>query len=295
MSAKTVVAVLPPPQPHWVGDGFLVRPLFGELAFTAAPSPFLMFDWAAPRDFAPSATPRGVGPHPHRGFETVTIVYDGAVEHRDSAGHEGRIGPGDVQWMTAGSGVLHEELHAQAVSKTGGRVSMAQLWVNLPAADKMTAPRYQAITAGEIPTVRVGDADVRVIAGSLVDAEGVGHRGPAATFTPIAVWDGRIGPSGRFEAPLPGGWRCLVAVLSGQVSVGDQTIGTAEVAFLSEAGANLFVTSGESEAHFLVLAGEPIDEPIARYGPFVMNTRAELQQAMQDFRSGAMGQLEPSV
>jgi quercetin 2,3-dioxygenase len=294
MHSKSVVTVLPTPRPHWVGDGFLVRPLFGNLAFTAAPSPFLMFDWAAPVDFPPATARRGVGPHPHRGFETVTIVYAGEVEHRDSAGYAGKIGPGDVQWMTAGSGVLHEEMHSLAATRAGGPVSMAQLWVNLPAAHKMTAPRYQPIEAKDIPTVRSGGAEVRVIAGSLDDAEGTTHRGPAATFTPLSVWDGRLAAESRFEAPLPQGWRTLVAVLAGEVEVGGRRISADTVAILDDEAGRVTLTAGAADVRFLVLAGEPIDEPIAHYGPFVMNTRAELQQAFDDFNNGAMGDLTGS-
>jgi len=294
MRAKSVLAVLPTPRQHWVGDGFLVRPLFGDLAFTAAPSPFLMFDWAAPVDFPPASARRGVGPHPHRGFETVTIVYDGEVEHRDSAGYSGKIGPGDVQWMTAGSGVLHEEMHSLAVTRSGGPVSMAQLWVNLPAAHKMTAPRYQPIEAKDIPTARFPDAEVRVIAGTLDDAEGTSLRGPAATFTPLSVWDGRLAAGGRFTAPIPAGWRTLVAVLAGDVEVGGRRVPADTVAVLDDDAGAVTLTAGTSDVRFLVLAGEPIDEPIAHYGPFVMNTREELQRAFDDFRSGAMGDLTGS-
>lgn len=294
MNTKSVATLLPPPQSHWVGDGFLVRPLFGEAAFTATPSPFLMFDWAAPVDFPPASARRGVGPHPHRGFETVTIVYAGEVEHRDSAGYAGKIGPGDVQWMTAGSGVLHEEMHSQAATRAGGPVSMAQLWVNLPAAHKMTAPRYQPIEAKDIPTVAFAGAAVRVIAGELTDASGTTHRGPAETFTPLAVWDGRLDAGGRFEAPIPAGWRTLVAVLAGKADVCGTPVPANSVAILDDADGTVTVAAGGEAVRFLVLTGEPIDEPIANYGPFVMNTRAELQQAFDDFRRGGMGTLEAS-
>lgn len=294
MRNKSVATVLPTPRPHWVGDGFLVRPLFGEVAFTAVPSPFLMFDWAAPIDFPPAAARRGVGPHPHRGFETVTIVYDGEVEHRDSAGFEGRIGAGDVQWMTAGSGVLHEELHSMAATRAGGPVSMAQLWVNLPAADKMTPPRYQSIEAKDIPTVRFDGAAVRVIAGTLVDAEGATHRGPAETFTPLMVLDGHVAAGGRFEIPVPDGWRTLVAILAGDAEVGDRRVPANSVAILEDENGQVKLVAGEADVRFLVLSGEPIDEPIAHYGPFVMNTRKELQQAFDDFNNGVMGDLTAS-
>lgn len=289
--SKTVRAVLPPPAPHWVGDGFHVRPLFGDLAFTAVPSPFLMFDWAAPRDFPPGDSPRGVGPHPHRGFETVTLVYAGEVEHRDSAGYAGRIGPGDVQWMTAGSGVLHEEMHSLAATRAGGAVSMAQLWVNLPAAHKMTAPRYQAIEAADIPTARFEHATARVIAGNLADADGRVHHGPADTFTPLGVWDLHLEPGALLRLPIPTGWRTTVATLAGTAQIADRPVPETTITVVSDEGDGLEIAA-DAPAHLLVLTGAPIDEPIAHYGPFVMNTRAELQRAFDDFRSGAMGTME---
>lgn len=289
--AKTVEVVLPAPAPHWVGDGFQVRPIFADAAFTDRVSPFLMFDWAAPRDFPPSRTPRGVGPHPHRGFETVTLVYAGEVEHRDSAGHGGRIGPGDVQWMTAGSGVLHEEVHSRAATEAGGPVSMAQLWVNLPATAKMMPPRYQAITAQDIPTVRLGGARFRVVAGELAGDDGVVLRGPAATVTPLAVLDGVVAAGDSVDLPIPRGWRTSIAVLSADPVIAGQTVRGPGVACLSDAGDFVRIAAGAQDARVLVLTGRPIDEPIAHLGPFVMNTRAELEQAVFDFRSGAMGRL----
>lgn len=290
-TAKMIRAVLPTPSPHWVGDGFLVQPLFGGLAFTEIPSPFLMFDWAAERVFPPSDVPRGVGPHPHRGFETVTIVYAGEVEHRDSAGHSGKIGPGDVQWMTAGRGVLHEEMHSMAVTRTGGTVSMAQIWVNLPAAHKMTEPRYQAILAADIPSLRFDGVVVRVVAGTLTDPNGTEHTGPASTHSPLAVWDIRLEPGSRLKLPIPAGWRTSVASLAGTVEIGGAPVRGAAVAIVSDEGGDLVIGS-EGGAHVLVLTGAPIEEPIAHHGPFVMNTRAELQRAFEDYRAGAMGWME---
>ncbi len=290
-TTKTIRAVLPSPQPHWVGDGFLVQPLFGGLAFTAVPSPFLMFDWAAERIFPPSEVPRGVGPHPHRGFETVTLVYAGEIEHRDSAGHAGRIGPGDIQWMTAGSGVLHEEMFSAAATRAGGAVSMAQLWVNLPAADKMTDPRYQAITADQVPAARFDGATIRVVAGELVDGAGREHRGPAETHTPMAVWDAHLEPGAQLRLPIPEGWRTSVAVLTGAIEIARGPVNGAAVAIVSDEGGDLEMASADG-AHVLILTGAPIDEPIANHGPFVMNTRRELQQAFDDFRSGAMGSMD---
>ena len=290
MTAKTVETVLETPRPHWVGDGFLVRPLFGPLAFTPAVSPFLMFDWAAPTHFPPSDERRGVGPHPHRGFETVTIVYDGAVDHRDSAGHTDSIAAGDVQWMTAGAGVVHEEFHGGTVGRDGGTVSMAQLWVNLPAAHKMTKPRYQAIPARDIPTVGLDGGRVRVIAGPWSGAEGV-VEGPARTHSPLAVWDVVLEGGARFVAAIPAGWTATVAVLDGAVDLGGHRLEGARVAVLGRAGDGIDLVAGASGAKLLVLSGEPIGEPIAAHGPFVMNTREEIRAAIDDYNAGRMGTL----
>lgn len=291
MSMRTIATLLEAPPAHWVGDGFLVRPLFGEAAFTAIPSPFLMLDWAAPTAFPPSSKPHGVGPHPHRGFETVTIVYDGEVEHRDSAGYAGRIGPGDVQWMTAGSGVLHEEMHGRDFAARGGRVSMAQLWVNLPAADKMTAPRYQPIVADQIPTVALDGCRLRVIAGSFDDRDGITHIGPAQTFSPLSVWDGRFEAGGVLETTLAADWTVLVVVLEGGFDIAGRPVAAGRTAILNRDATTLRLEASGEGARFLVLAGRPIDEPIAHMGPFVMNTREELVRAVDDFRSGRMGRL----
>lgn len=291
MTTRKIARVLDAPRPHWVGDGFLVRPLFGPLAFTEAVSPFLMLDWAAPTEFPPSDTPRGVGPHPHRGFETVTIVYDGAVDHRDSAGHVDSIAAGDVQWMTAGAGLVHEEFHGAAVSKTGGTVSMAQLWVNLPARHKATPPRYQPILARDIPVVALPGLRLRVIAGSAPGAVD-GLAGPAKTFSPLAVWDVVAEPGATFSAPLPKGWTALVVVLEGSVDLPGGTVAAARVAVLDRAGEAIGLTAGEGGAKLLVLAGEPIDEPIVAYGPFVMNSREEIRAAIDDFNAGRMGSLD---
>lgn len=286
MTDRRVTAVLTTPSRHWVGDGFLVRPLFAEAAFTEALSPFLMFDWAAERRFEPSPTPRGVGPHPHRGFETVTLVYAGEVEHRDSAGHADRIGAGDVQWMTAGAGVVHEEMLGRRVDEVGGPVSMAQIWVNLPARDKATPPRYQPITTADIPTVAFEGASLRVVAGSLGET-----KGPARTHTPLAVYDGRIAAGAEIDLPVPAGWTGLVAVLSGAVSIGERRVAAESVAVLDRSGDRVRLVGADAESRLLILTGEPLGEPIAQMGPFVMNTREELVRAVEDFRRGAMGRL----
>lgn len=286
MSHKTIERVIEAPQPHWVGDGFYVRPLFADLAFTPHISPFLMFDYAAPVEFPPSQTPPGVGPHPHKGFETVTIVYAGEVEHRDSAGHSGTIGVGDVQWMTAGSGLLHQEFHSHEAAKRGGVVSMAQLWVNLRKSDKSAAPRYQDIRASDIPNVPVpnGHGIVRVIAGAFENA-----RGPADTFTRMDVLDMRLKAGDHFTLTQHEGDTALVNVLSGRVKINaTQEITASRFVACSQAGTSLEIEALE-DSLVLFLGGEPIDEPIAAYGPFVMNTQDEIRQAINDFRAGKMG------
>ncbi|MFO1155143.1 MAG: pirin family protein [Rhodospirillales bacterium] len=276
---------------HWVGDGFSVRSLFSYDALDARISPFLLLDYAGPHVFAPTRQRRGVGQHPHRGFETVTIVYDGEVEHRDSAGNGGIIGPGDVQWMTAGGGILHEEYHSPAFAKTGGPFRMLQLWVNLPAKDKGTPGAYQGITAAEIPVVDLpgGGGRARIIAG-----EWLGAHGPARTFTPINVWDIRLHADADIGIPLPEGHTALLVGLTGHVTVnGDEGMGEADVLLLDrEAGSVRIHADGDSL--LLVLTGEPIDEPIVGYGLFVMNSEAEIRQAIDDFSHGRIGRPAPA-
>jgi len=268
---------------HWVGDGFPVRSLFSYDELGAHSSPFLLLDFAGPHHFEPTKDRRGVGQHPHRGFETVTIVYDGEVEHRDSTGHGGVIGPGDVQWMTAGGGILHEEYHSPAFARTGGLFRMVQLWVNLPAKDKMAPGGYQAITAANIPVVDLpeGRGKARVIAGELL-----GTTGPARTFTPINVWDLSVNGGSDFALPLPEGHTAMLVVLRGRITVnGVQQAGEAEMVLLSRDGSDVAIHADDA-ATVLVLTGEPIDEPIVGYGPFVMNSEAEIRQAVDDFKSG---------
>jgi len=273
---------------HWVGDGFPVRTLLSYPSLGPVITPFLLLDYAGPMDFPPTEKRLGVGEHPHRGFETVTIVYAGEVEHRDSSGGGGRIGPGDVQWMTAASGIVHEEFHGRGFARRGGRFEMVQLWVNLPAARKMSPPGYQAILDGEIPAVALpeGQGTVRVIAGEFS-----GRRGPARTFTPMNVWDLRLDSDQRTDLALPDGWTTALVVLSGSLRVnGSDPVGEAEVGLFDRAGASLCIDSAAG-ARALLLCGEPIDEPIVGSGPFVMNTGLEIYQAMKDYREGRMGHL----
>lgn len=285
---KRVLGVYSAPRPHWVGDGFPVRSMFSYQSHGKQLSPFLLLDYAGPADFGPTDTPRGVGMHPHRGFETVTIVYKGEVAHRDSTGQGGVIGPGDVQWMTAGAGILHEEFHSDAFTGTGGALEMVQLWVNLPARNKMTRPGYQAILDREIPAVALpGEAGtVRVIAG-----EYAGYAGPARTFTPMHVWDLRLRQGGLTELPVPGGWNAALIVLRGTVRVNDSAMaGEAQMVVLDGASAGVCIEAS-TDAVAILLAGEPIDEPIVGYGPFVMNNQQEIAQALTDFNNGRFGQI----
>jgi redox-sensitive bicupin YhaK (pirin superfamily) len=277
---------------HWVGDGFPVKGVFNYTDIAQEMSPFLLMDYAAPYHFTPTTTQkRGVGEHPHRGFETVTIVYEGEVTHRDSSGGGGTIGPGDVQWMTAGSGLVHEEFHGKDYAKRGGPFEMVQLWVNLPKKDKMTAPGYQGITSAQIPEVLLdGDAGkVRVIAGSFRD-----RKGPARTFTAMHVWDVRLAPGGRADLAVDDGFTASVFVLKGRVKLGTgEVVGTSELALLERSGTAFSVEAdpASGDAKLLVLSGKPLDEPIVGRGPFVMNTEGEIRQAILDFQSGRMGRL----
>jgi len=286
---KKILGIYSAPRPHWVGDGFPARSLFSYNSHGRHLSPFLLLDYAGPYKFDPAAQPRGVGQHPHRGFETVTIVYEGEVEHRDSTGAGGKIGPGDVQWMTAASGILHEEFHSREFTRSGGTLEMVQLWVNLPAKDKLAAPGYQTLLNAEIPSIALPDGvgKVRVIAGDYA-----GHRGPARTFTPIDVWDVRLGQGHAVDFTLPEGRNLSLVVLKGTVQVnGSQVAREAQMVTLSLDGRDVHVEAN-SDATLLLLSGEPIDEPVVGYGPFVMNTQEEISQAIVDFNSGKFGRMQ---
>ena len=286
---KRVLDIRSAPGRHWVGDGLPVHNLFGYNGpGVAERSPFLMLDYGAPYDFGPTTQQLGVGQHPHRGFETVTVVYSGELAHRDNAGGGGTIGPGDVQWMTAGGGIIHEEFHSPGFARTGGTLEMAQLWVNLPAKDKMTPPGYQPITAAQIPVVELPEAAgrVRVIAGQWSTAQG-----PARTFSPITMLDVQLAAGKSVELPQPEGWTTLVVVASGSASVnGAEPVTGPAVVTLSTAGEGVTVQA-ESDAKLLLLAGEPIDEPVVGYGPFVMNSQQEIAEAISDFNSGKFGRM----
>jgi redox-sensitive bicupin YhaK (pirin superfamily) len=252
-------------------------------------SPFLLFDYAGPHVFEPSEVPRGVGQHPHRGFETVTIVYDGEVAHRDSTGRGGVIGPGDVQWMTAAGGILHEEFHSPDFTRTGGPFRMVQLWVNLPASAKMSAPGYQPITNADIPLIDLpkGVGRLRIISGQYG-----GIRGPARTRTPVNLWDVRLDRDADVAFDLPEGHNAMIAVLAGRVTVnGEVTAAEAEIVRFERSGSGVRIHA-HRDSMLLVLTGEPIAEPVVGYGPFVMNSDAEIRQAIDDFNNGRFGQMD---
>jgi len=286
---KKILGIHRSPHAHWVGDGFPVRSLFTYDNLVSQISPFLLLDYAGPHTFTPTTDRRGVGQHPHRGFETVTIVYQGELEHRDSTGAGGFIGPGDVQWMTAANGIIHEEFHSPAFARSGGMLEMVQLWVNLPARDKRAAAGYQTLLATDIPEVALdGDAgSLRVIAGSYQ-----GHQGPARTFTPMDVWDMRLQAGSHVQLPVAAGRNAALVVLRGTLRVNaERDAGPASLVLLERTGENVLIEAREG-ASVLLLSGEPIDEPIVGYGPFVMNSQAEIAESFDDFHAGRFGQME---
>lgn len=284
---KKVLGVHSAPRPHWVGDGFPMRSLFSYQGLGRHLSPFLLLDHAPPTHFDPAPQPRGVGQHPHRGFETVTIVYQGEVAHRDSTGAGGTIGPGDVQWMTAGAGIVHEEFHSPAFTRRGGTVEMVQLWVNLPASDKMTEPGYQTILDQQIPVVELahGAGKVRIIAGEFA-----GQHGPARSFTPMDVLDMRINQGATAHLPTRDGYTLALVVLHGSVLINGDVASEGQLVHLDRAG-NGVTIEGNSDAAVLWLSGEPIDEPVVGHGPFVMNSKDEIIQAIDDFNAGLFGRM----
>ncbi len=285
---KKITGVYTAPAPHWVGNGFPVRSLFSYQSHGEQLSPFLLLDYAGPFTFPAGSEKRGVDEHPHRGFETVTLVYDGEVEHRDSTGKGGVIGPGDVQWMTAGAGILHEEFHSQAFSQTGGELKMIQLWVNLPAKDKMATPGYQSIRAEDIPHIALpdGGGTLRIIAGRYQDTNG-----PAHTFSPLNVWDMQLKRGHDVEFKQPNGWSTALVVLKGEVTLnGEKPALEGQLVVFDQQGEEIHLQA-QADSSVLLLAGEPLNEPIIGYGPFVMNNKAQIAEAIRDFNSGRFGQI----
>ena len=285
---KRIKTILPATsRSHWVGDGFNVRPIFAHLAFKQDISPFLMFDYAAPRAFDATEEKRGVGPHPHRGFETVTIAFQGEVEHGDSVGNRGVIGPGDVQWMTAASGIIHEEFLSHEFLQRGGVLEMVQLWVNLPAKYKMIEPKYQPILSRDIPVIQLPDngGQVRVIAGEFAGVQGV-----ASTYSPVNLWDIKLNPGKTGELIVPEGNNTMLFVRQGKMKIGSSEVGPADLVLLEPEGTRIILQASE-DTSLLLMGGEPIAEPIVASGPFVMNTEQEIRRAMMDYQSGRMGQI----
>jgi quercetin 2,3-dioxygenase len=273
---------------HWVGNGFPVRSVFDYNGLGRELSPFLLLDYASPYQFPPGNEKRGVGGHPHKGFETVTVAYQGEIEHRDSSGGGGKIGAGDVQWMTAGNGIVHEEFHSQDFTRKGGPFQMVQLWVNLRAKDKSAKAGYQTLLKGQIPIVELPQdaGTVRVIAGEFS-----GRKGAAKTFTPINLWDLNLGAGKLAQLPLPDGHTTTFLVLSGEVTVnGEKAASEGDLAIFARAGVGITVKA-KTDAKLLVMDGEPFDEPIVGRGPFVMNSSAEIQQAFEEYQLGRMGEL----
>lgn len=281
MQAKTIAEVYPQPRPHWVGDGFYVFPVFGRKAFTNEISPFLMFDYGAPKEFPPTSQQLGVGQHPHRGFETVTLAIQGEIEHADSSGHRDVIGQGDVQWMSAAKGVIHEEFHSRKFAKEGGILEMCQLWVNLPAKHKMEKAKYQSIQDKNIPRVEFEGGYVRVVAGTHY------VKGPAETYSPVDLFHCIVTAEKHVEVELtsPKEHNALLFAARGTVSVDGKEIRESQVAMLRRDGDVVRFTASP-KAQVILMGGEPLDEPIAAQGPFVMNTQAELRKAQNDFYSG---------
>ena len=289
-SYKTIESVLSPPPPHMVGNGFRVHNFLpGHLRNEARMSPFFLMDYNAKIDLPPSDIPRGVGVHPHRGFETVTIAYHGKVAHHDSTGNSGIIEEGDVQWMTAASGILHKEYQEENFNRQGGLFQMVQLWINLPAKDKMSAPKYQPLLHSQMGKFELADngGEVYVIAGSYK-----GIAGPASTFSPIQMYDARLKSNSLLEMDFPENYNTGILILEGIVRINEsETVPTDHFVLFRNNGTSVKIEALENSI-VLVLSGEPLDEPIAQYGPFLMNTQAELQRAVNDFNSGKFGYLE---
>lgn len=287
---RTIEAIIAPPAPHMVGDGFRVHNFFpnSQLIDKKRMSPFFMLDYNSKVEFAPREEPRGVGVHPHRGFETVTIAYQGKIAHHDSAGNSGIIGEGDVQWMTAASGLLHKEYHEKEFSKKGGVFQMVQLWVNLPAKYKMEKPKYQEVTNNMLGRYNLPGKNgiVEIIAGELN-----GVKGAASTFTPIHAYNARLKKGAKLDLSFPSNYNTGLLVIEGSITVNGSNAPADHFILLNNDGENFGIVASEDSV-ILVLSGEPIDEPIAAYGPFLMNTWEEVEQAIQDVNTGKFGVLE---
>ncbi|GEM50956.1 pirin family protein [Empedobacter brevis] len=289
MNTKNIEAVIAPKEPHFVGDGFRVHNFIpsGYHLDMRRMDPFIMLDYNSKFNFPATDKPKGVGVHPHRGFETVTIAYQGSVSHHDSSGGGGTIHQGDVQWMTAASGVLHKEYHAEEFYKKGGIFQMVQLWVNLPAKDKMSTPKYQAIEHKAIPTVEVENGFIEVIAGEYNQTKGA-----ASTFSPVNMLNAKLNVGGKANFSFPANYNTLLLVIEGEVKVNEQEIvPTDHLLLFTNEGEDFSVEATENSV-VLILSGEPLNEPIASYGPFVMNTQEQIREAFEDYNNGKFGTLE---
>ncbi|WP_322971080.1 pirin family protein [Faecalibacter sp. LW9] len=289
MNTKNIEAVIAPREPHFVGDGFRVHnfiPSFGNLSMRRM-DPFIMMDYNSKFNFPATDIPKGVGVHPHRGFETVTIAYEGSVSHHDSAGGGGTIHQGDVQWMTAASGVLHKEYHAEEFYTKGGIFQMVQLWVNIPAKDKMSAPKYQAIEHQNIPTVDVENGFIEVIAGNYGDKTGA-----ASTFSPVHMLNAKLELGGKAEFKFPANYNTIALIIEGSAKVNGEThAATDHLVLFDNKGEDFTIEALDDNTVVLILSGEPLNEPIASYGPFVMNTQEEIREAFEDYNNGKFGTL----
>ena len=286
---KKIIGVYRNQNIHWVGDGFPVKNLMSYDRLGQAISPFLLLDYAAPYHFSPTNEQLGVGSHPHRGFETVTLAYQGEVSHKDSSGGGGQIKAGDVQWMTAGAGLVHEEFHSEEFAQHGGLFEMVQLWVNLPAAHKMTPPKYQSIAAQDIPVIELQDGagHIRVIAGEYEQ-----HVGPATTYSPVNVWDGELKADHVHHLHVPVQHTTLLVLLSGELVLnGTQRVQDSSIVMFAQDDDTEIQVQAIQESKFLLLTGQPLNEPIQGYGPFVMNTKDEITQAFHDFNDGKFGEI----
>lgn len=289
MNTKNIEAVIAPREPHFVGDGFRVHNFIpsGYHLDMRKMDPFIMLDYNSKFHFPATDKPKGVGVHPHRGFETVTIAYEGSVSHHDSSGGGGTIHQGDVQWMTAASGVLHKEYHAEEFYKQGGIFQMVQLWVNLPAKDKMSTPKYQAIEHKDIPTVEVENGFIEVIAGEYNQTKGA-----ASTFSPVNMLNAKLNEGGKANFSFPANYNTVLLVIDGEVKVNNQEIVPTDHLLLFTNEGEDFSIEATKNSVVLILSGEPLNEPIASYGPFVMNTQEQIREAFEDFNNGKFGTLE---
>ena len=285
MATKNVEIIVSPRPAHFVGDGFRVHNFIPSIFNMQRMDPFIMMDYNSKFNFGPTPTPRGVGVHPHRGFETVTIAYQGKVEHHDSAGGGGIIAEGDVQWMTAASGVLHKEYHETEWAKTGGIFQMVQLWVNLLAKDKMSKPQYQAIANSEMVKISLGkNGFIELISGNYQD-----EKGPATTFSPINMMNAKLNSGGKVAFNFPANFNTLALVIEGKITVNGQEEAATDHFVLFENEGENFILEAMEDSIVLILSGEPLREPIVSHGPFVMNSQEEIHRAFDDYNNGKFG------